>query len=350
VKTKLTLLALAAAVVAWTGCSGGGGGSGEAKRLNGEGSSFVYPLMTKWASEYEKAKGVQVNYNQTGSGAGIQQMISKTEDFGCSDAPLNDDELNKARAAGGEVVHIPLAMGAVVPIYNLPEVKKPLRFNGQVLAAIFLEKIKKWNDPALAKLNPGVDLPPTDILTVHRSDGSGTTYVFTDYLSKVSPDDWKPQVGRSTSVKWPGGVAAKGNPGVAGKVAQSPGSIGYVELIYALQSKIAFGFVQNKEGEFPEPGLESVTAAAKGALANIPDDLRYSITNAPGKESYPISGTVWAVLYVNQPADKGPALVEFLRWVTHDGQQYTKDLQYARLPDELVKRIDDKLALIKSGK
>ncbi len=332
-KARLTLVVLAAAVLAGIGCSGVGGGSGEAKRLNGEGSTFVYPLMTKWASEYDKAKGVQVNYKSTGSGAGIQQMISKTEDFGCTDAPLNDEQLAKAKQEGGDVVHVPLAMGAVVPIYNLPEVKRPIRFSGKVLADIYLGNIKKWNDPALAKLNPGVELPDQDILTVHRSDGSGTTYIWTDYLSKVS-DEWKDQVGRGTSVNWPGrGVAAKGNEGVSGKVSQSGGSVGYVELIYAVQNKIGFGHVQNKQGAFPEPSLESVTAAAKGAMTNIPDDLRYSLTNASGKDSYPISGTTWAVVYVNQPPDKAPALKEFLRWVTHEGQQYTQDLTYARLPD-----------------
>jgi phosphate transport system substrate-binding protein len=212
-----------------------------------------------------------------------------------------------------------------------------------VLADIYLEKIKKWNHPELARLNPGVDLPDLDILTVHRSEASGTTYIWVDYLSKVSPTEWKPQVGVGTSVKWPGGLGAKGNEGVAGKVAQSPGAIGYVELIYAMQNKINFGLVQNQEGEFITPSLESVTAAARGALTHIPDDLRYSLTNAPGKDTYPISGTTWAVLYVNQPPVKGEAVVKFLHWVTHEGQQYAKDLYYARLPVELVQRLDKKL-------
>jgi len=342
-KRNVTLAALAAAVLIWTGCGGGG----NPRRLNGGGSSFVNPMMSKWASEYEKAKGVQVNYQSMGSGAGIQQMIAKTIDFGCSDAPLNDEQLSKAKGSGGEVVHLPLVMGAVVPIYHLEGVKVTLRFSGPVLADIYLEKIKKWNDPELAKLNPGVELPDKDILTVHRSDGSGTTYIWVEYLSKIS-SAWKEKVGVGTSVNWPGGVAAKGNEGVAGKVGQSPGSIGYVELIYARQNKIPFGDVQNREGQFVKPSLESVTAAAKGALTDIPEDLRYSLTDAPGEASYPISGTVWAVIFVNQPPGKGQAVVDFLRWVTHEGQQYTSDLDYARLPEELVRRLEKKLDQVRS--
>lgn len=345
-KRKLMFAALAATVLIGAGCGGAGT---QGQRLNGGGSSFVDPMMSKWASEYNKAKGVQVNYQSMGSGHGIQQMIAKTIDFGCSDAPMNDEQLNKAKESGGEVVHIPLVMGAVVPIYNLQAIKEPLKFSGPVLADIYLEKIKKWNDPELAKLNPGVELPDQDILTVHRSDGSGTTYIWVEYLSKISPG-WKDKVGVGVSVNWPGGVAAKGNEGVAGKVSQASGAIGYVELIYALQNKIPFGEVQNHEGQFVKPSLESVTAAAKAALTNIPDDLRYSLTDAPGKESYPISGTVWAVLYVNQPSGKGQAIVDFLRWVTHEGQEYTKNLDYARLPDELVRRSEKKLGQVEVAK
>jgi phosphate ABC transporter phosphate-binding protein len=343
---RFALAAVAATVLIGTGCGGGGKPD---QRLNAGGSSFVYPIMSKWASEYQRATGVKVNYQSIGSGGGIQQMIAKTLDFGCTDAPLNEEQLKKAQESGGEVVHIPLVMGAVVPIYNLQGVTVPLRFSGTVLAEIYLEKIKKWNDPELAKLNPGVELPDLDILTVHRSDGSGTTYIWVDYLSKVSPAEWKPQVGVGTSVKWPGGVAAKGNEGVAGKVAQSPGAIGYVELIYALQNKINCGVVQNPEGKFVTPSLESVTAAARGALTHIPDDLRYSLTNAPGKDAYPICGTVWAVLYVNQPPVKGEAVVRFLHWVTHEGQEYAKNLDYAGLPAELVQRLDKKLDQVRVG-
>ncbi len=335
-KPKAALAVLAVSLVVGTGCGGSG------KRLNGGGSTFVNPMMTKWASVYEKAKGIQVNYQSLGSGAGIQQMIVKTIDFGCTDAPLNDEQLSKAKATGGEVVHIPLVMGAVVPIYNLEGIQKPLQFTGSVLAGIYLQKIKKWNDPELAKLNPDVKLPDKDILIVHRSEGSGTTYIWVDYLSKVSPE-WKEKVGVGPSVNWPAGAGAKGNEGVAGKVANSPGGMGYVELIYALQNKIPFGVVQNREGAFVTASLESITAAAKGALVNIPEDLRYSLTDAPGKDAYPISGTTWAVLYVTQPVGKGQAVVDFLRWVTHEGQQYTKDLDYAHLPEELVHRLEKKL-------
>jgi phosphate ABC transporter phosphate-binding protein len=346
VKRNLALAVTAATMLTFAGCGGGGK---QEQRLNGGGSSFVYPMMSKWASEYQKAKGVKVNYQSIGSGGGIQQMIAKTIDFGCTDAPMNQEQLTKAEETGGKVVHIPLVMGAVVAIYNLEGVKESLRFSGPVLADIYLEKIKKWNDPELAKLNPGVELPDKDILTVHRSDGSGTTYIWVDYLSKISPG-WKDKIGVGASVNWPGGVAAKGNEGVAGKVSQSPGSIGYVELIYALQNNIKFGVVQNQEGGFIMPSLESVTAAAKGVLTNIPEDLRYSLTNAPGKESYPISGTVWAVIYVNQPPGKGQAVVDFLRWVTYEGQNYTKDLDYARLPEELVERLEKKLDQVRVGK
>jgi len=315
-------------------------------RLNAGGSSFVYPIMSQWASEYGAAKHVQVNYQSVGSGAGIQQMTAKTFDFGCSDGPMNEEQLGKAKATGGDVVHIPLVMGAVVPAYNLPEVKEPVNFSGSVLADIFLGKITKWNDKAIKKLNPGIKLPDEAIAVVHRSDGSGTSYIFTDYLSKVSPE-WKTKVGTATSVNWPAGEGQKGNEGVAGQVRRMPGAIGYIELIYALQNDIQYGAVQNSSGKFVRGSLESVTAAANGALANIPDDLRYSITNAPGEGSYPISGTTWAILYVNQPKDKGQQIVEFLRWVTHGGQQDTMALHYAALPSGLVARLDKKLDSIR---
>jgi phosphate ABC transporter phosphate-binding protein len=345
-KRKLALAAIAITILTWAGCGGSGK---QEQRLNGGGSSFVYPMMSKWASEYQKATGVKVNYQSIGSGGGIQQMTAKTFDFGCTDAPMNEEQLKKAEATGGAVVHIPLVMGAVVPIYNLEGITQPLRFSGPVLANIYLEKIKKWNDPELAKLNPGVELPDKDILAVHRSDGSGTTYIWVDYLSKISPE-WKATIGVGTSVKWPGGLAAKGNEGVAGKVSQAPGGIGYVELIYALQNKIKYGTVQNRDGQFVTPSLESVTAAATGALTDIPEDLRYSLTDAPGKDSYPISGTVWAVIYVIQPPGKGQAVVDFLRWVTHEGQVFAKDLDYARLPEELVRRLETKLNQVQVGK
>jgi phosphate transport system substrate-binding protein len=331
------------------GTVGVGPSAGQATRLNAGGSSFVYPLMQKWASEYDKSKGVQVNYQSIGSGGGIQQMTAKTFDFGCTDGPMNEEQLQAAKKVGGDVVHVPLAMGAAVLAYNLDEVQEPLIFSGPVLADIYLGKIKKWNDKALQDLNPSVKLPAKDIGVFHRSDGSGTTYIFTDYLSKVSPD-WKQKVGTATSVDWPTGEGAKGSEGVSGRVKATPGAICYVELIYALQNGIKFGKVQNKEGNAVTPDLKSVTAAAENALTNIPDDLRYSITNAGGKDSYPISGTVWAVLYVQQPADRGQAVVDYLRWSTHDGQQFCEGLKYAKLPSGLVQRVDKKLDSVQVGK
>ena len=330
------------ATVLLIGCSGGGG----KPRLNGAGATFIYPMMSKWAAEYDKAKGVEVNYQSIGSGGGIQQMTAKTADFGSTDGPMNEEQLEKARETGGEVVHIPLAMGAVVPIYNLEDVSEPLTFTGPVLADIFLGKIKKWNDQAIQDLNPGVKLPNKDIGVVHRSDGSGTTYIWVDYLAKVSPE-WKKKVGVATSVNWPTGEGAKGNEGVAGSVRGSPGSIGYIELIYALQNDIKFGLVKNKEGVAVKASLKSITAAADNALKDIPEDLRYSITDAAGKDSYPISGTNWAVIYVNQPSGTGQQVVDFLRWVTHDGQQFCEDLHYAKLPPGLVKRVEKKLDSVK---
>jgi phosphate ABC transporter phosphate-binding protein len=329
------------------GCTTSNTGS-QQPRLNGAGSSFVYPMMSKWSSEYKKARQVEVNYQSVGSGAGIQQVTAKTIDFGCTDAPMNEEQLEKARKEGGDVVHIPLVMGAVVPAYNVEEVHEPLTFSGPVLADIYLGKIKKWNDSALKELNPGAALPDRDIAVVHRSDGSGTTYIWADYLAKVSPE-WKKQVGVGASLNWPCGTGQKGNEGVARQVKNSPGSIGYIELIYALQNDIKYGTVRNREGIPVTPNLASVTAAATASLANIPEDLRYSITDAPGKDSYPISGTVWAVIYVKQPADKGKAVVDFLRWVTHDGQQYAEELHYARLPQGLVERLEKKLDQVKVG-
>ena len=307
---RLAFFGLACLGAACVGC----GGAGAKPRLNGAGSTFVYPMMSKWAAEYDKAKGVEVNYQSIGSGGGIQQMTAKTADFGCTDGPMNEEQLKKAKEVGGDVFHIPLVMGAVVPAYNLEEVKEPLVFSGPVLADIFLGKIKKWDDKAIQDLNPGVQLPSKDIGVVHRSDGSGTTYIWVDYLSKVSPE-WKKKVGTATSVDWPTGEGAKGNEGVSGRVKDAPGTIGYIELIYALQNNIPFGKVQNKAGTAIKADLASITAAAENSLTNIPEDLRYSITDADGKDSYPICGTTWAVLYVNQPADKGQQVVDFLRLV-----------------------------------
>jgi phosphate ABC transporter phosphate-binding protein len=317
-------------------------------RLNAAGSTFVYPMMSKWAAEYDKAKGVKVNYQSIGSGGGIQQMSAMTVEFGCTDGPMNEEQFETAKKNGGEVLHIPLVMGAVVAAYNLDEVKEPLVFSGPVLADIYLGKIAKWNDEALKKLNPSAALPDKSISVVHRSEGSGTTYIWVDYLSKVSPE-WKQKVGVGTSVNWPCGVGQKNNEGVAGSVKRAPASIGYIELTYALQNKMSFGHVINKEGAAIKPSLESVTAAADGAMNNIPDDLRYSLTDPPGKDAYPISGTVWAVVYANPPKGSGAVVKDFLRWVTHEGQALAEPLHYSRLPKGLVEKLEKKLDQIAAG-
>lgn len=351
-KRAMWLPLLGFALLAASGCGGGGGGKGnrvEDVRLSGTGASFIYPMMSKWAREYEKAKGVKINYQSTGSGAGIQQMTAQTVDFGCSDGPMNEEQLKKAKQVKGDVVHIPLAMGGVVPAYNLAELKEPLKFSGPVLAGIYLNKIKKWNDPEIQKLNPGADLADLEILVVHRSDGSGTTYIFVDYLAKLS-SEWKEKVGVGTSVKWPTGTGQQGNDGVAGLVKRTAGSIGYIELIYALQNKIKYGSVKNKEGEFVSASLDSVTAAANASLKTISEDLRYSITDAPGKESYPIAGTSWGVCFVDNPGSKGKQVRDFFHWCTHDGQQFCEALHYSKLPKGLVERVEKRLALITDGK
>jgi phosphate transport system substrate-binding protein len=312
--------------------------------LNGAGSSFVYPLMSKWSSDYQKiVPTAQINYQSVGSGAGIRQLIQHTVTFGATDGPMNDDQLKEAAAP---VLHIPLVMGAIVPTYNLPDLPHAIRFTPDALTHIFLGDIKTWNDPKLASVNPDLKLPSTPIVVVHRSDGSGSTYIFADYLSKVSPD-WKTKVGVATSLNWPVGVGGKGNEGVAGTVKQTPGAIGYVELTYALQNKLPLGEIKNQAGSFITPTIDSVTAAAAGALSTIPDDLRYSITNSAGDKAWPISGTVWAILYQNMPA--GPerkALVGFLHWAIHDGQKACSPLSYAPLPAELVQKADAKLDLL----
>jgi phosphate transport system substrate-binding protein len=337
------------AVVCALAVAGVAPGTARADSLSGSGSSFVKPMMDKWARTYEKEQQSKVDYIAVGSAAGVKQLLDRATDFACSDAPLTDEQLAAARKANGEVVHVPLVMGGVVPAYNLKEVDKPVRFTGKVLADIYLGKIKKWNDADLKEINPGLDLPDLDITPVYRADGSGSTAIFTDFLAKVSPD-WKAKVGRGTAVAWLTGVAAKGTDGVANLVSKTPGAIGYVELVFALQRKMKFGAVKNREGNYVLASLEGVTAAAEAALTDIPDDLRFSLTNAPGKESYPICGTTWAIVHVRQPEDKAKEVVNFLRWVTHDGQEYVTDLYYARLPRGLVERLDKELALIKPAK
>jgi phosphate transport system substrate-binding protein len=343
-------LALAVIGLAGLGLLAAGSRStaGGTTRLNGAGSSFVKPMMDDWAKTYRNDKRIEVNYQSKGSAAGIELMTNQEVDFGCTDAPMNPQQLQRAEAKGGKVVHIPLVMGAVVPVYNLQGLNQPLKFSGQALADIFRRKITRWNDVALQKLNPGVALPNLDIKVVRRADGSGTNYIFTEFLSKVSPA-WQKEISFGTSVNWPAGtVGERGNEGVSKAVKDSPGAVGYVELLYALKIKMGYGAVQNQAGKFIHADLPSVTAAAKGALQQIPDDLRFSLTNAPGEDAYPISGTVWAVCYVNQPPDRAKVLANFLRWITHEGQDRAASLHYARLPEALIQRVDKKLSEIRA--
>ena len=328
---------------------GADGCSSSKPRLEGWGSTFVNPLMQKWAAQYPQVKGVEINYHAVGSGAGIRQTISRAADFGCTDGYLTKQQLEEARAGGGDIVHIPLVMGADVPAYNLAEVKEPLTFSGSVLADIYLGKIKKWNDKALQDLNPAASLPDMDIRVIHRSDGSGTTHVWADYLAKESVE-WKEKVGVGNSLPWPCGAGAEGNLGVAERLERTPGAIGYVELTFALEHGLRFGLVQNKAGNAVQADVESITAAADNALAEIPDDLRFSITDPGGNNSYPICGTTWAILYVDQPPDKGRQVVDFLRWVLHEGQDYAADLHYAKLPQRVLERAEKKLDSVKVGK
>jgi phosphate transport system substrate-binding protein len=313
-------------------------------QLNGAGATFPYPIYSKWFSEYHKIHpNVQVNYQSIGSGGGIRQISERTVDFGATDGPMNVEQLQNAPG----ILHFPTVMGAVVPIYSIPGVSAELKFTGPLLADIFLGKVTKWNDKAIAALNPGVNLPDADIAVVHRSDGSGTTYIFVDYLAKVSPA-WKKNVGVATSVKWPVGVGGKGNEGVAGQVKQQPGAIGYVELIYAIQNKIDYGQVQNSSGRFVRASLEGVTASASAAAAAMPKDFRVSITNAPGENVYPISSFTWLLVYQNQKdKTKGKILTDFLHWMLADGQKYCSELGYAPLPREVVALEEAAIAKVK---
>jgi phosphate transport system substrate-binding protein len=303
-------------------------------QINGAGATFPYPLYSKWFDEYHKLHpNVAINYQSIGSGGGIRQITNQTVFFGATDGPMTNEQL---QAAPGKILHFPTVLGADVPVFNIPNVKD-LKFSGPLLADIFLGKVTKWNDPAIAKLNPGVTLPGTNITVVHRAEGSGTTYIWVDYLSKVSPE-WKTKVGVNSAVKWPTGVGGQGNEGVAGLVSQTPGAIGYVELIYALQNKIAYGSVQNMAGDFVTASEQSVTAAAAAAAGQMPPDFRVSITNAPGKGAYPISSFTWLLLY-ETPKDKNQSkiMVDFLKWALSDGQKFAGPLGYAPLPADVVK-------------
>jgi phosphate transport system substrate-binding protein len=304
--------------------------------LNGAGATFPYPMYSKWFSEYNKLHSdVQINYQSIGSGGGIRQVLNGTVDFGASDGPMTDEQLAQSKT---KIVHIPTVLGAVVPAYNVPGISGEIKFTPEALAGIFLGKITNWNDPALAKVNPGVNFPNQPIIVVYRSDGSGTTFIFTDYLSKISKD-WSNIVGKGTSVKWQIGMGGKGNEGVAGQVRQLSGSIGYVELIYAVQNKITYGSVRNAAGNFVTASLDGVTEAAASAKT-MPADFRVSITNAPGKTAYPISSFTW--LLIPTPAKdpkKGKIIADFLDWMVTDGQKMTSQLSYAPLPESVVEKV-----------
>jgi phosphate transport system substrate-binding protein len=312
--------------------------------INGAGSTFGYPIYSKWFDAYARVDpSVRFNYQSIGSGGGINLLINRTVDMGASDAPLNDEQIKRAP---GPILEFPSVMGAVVLTYNLPTVKQALRLTGPLIASIYLGKVTKWNDPAIAALNPGVSLPDTQIVTCHRSDGSGTTYIFTDYLSKVDPD-WQKGPGKATSVKWPDGLGGKGSEGVTALVEQTTGAIAYVELTYALANKLSVAEIQNSAGNWIKPTLEGVTAAATSAAANMPADFRVSITNAPGADSYPLSSFTWLLVYARQPDHaRGTALVKFLNWALHQGQKYAPPLYYAPLPAQVVALEEKQLKLI----
>ena len=318
--------------------------------VTGAGATFPNVIYTKWFDEYHKAHPeVQINYQSVGSGAGIRQVTEGTVDFGASDGPMTDQQIADFKTKRGtEILHFPTVLGADVPVYNVPGVATGLKFTPGALAGIFLGTITKWNDAALASANPGVKLPAQDIVVVHRSDGSGTTYVWTDFLSKVS-SEWQTKVGKATSVNWPVGLGGKGNEGVAGLVQQTSGSLGYVELIYAIQTKgISYGLVKNSSGAFVNADLASVTAAAAGAAANMPDDFRVSITNAPGKTAYPISSFTWLLIpaKIQDPAKK-KAITDFLKWMLADGQKMTETLSFAQLPKPVVAKELKAIAAVK---
>jgi phosphate transport system substrate-binding protein len=313
--------------------------------LNGAGATFPYPMYSKWFSKYHDAHpDIQFNYQSIGSGGGIRQVLAGTVDFGASDGPMTDEQLAQAKT---KILHVPTVLGAVVPAYNVSGVSGEIKFTPEALAAIFLGKITNWNDKAIASANPGVNFPKDEpIVVIHRSDGSGTTFIFTDYLSKVS-SDWQSQAGKGTSVKWPVGLGGKGNEGVAGMIRQMQGSIGYIELIYAVQNKITYGTVRNASGAFVKASLDSVTAAA-ASVKSMPADFRVSITNAPGKDAYPISSFTWLLIPAqSKDAAKGKIIADFLAWMVDDGQKMTADLTYAPLPASVVTKVKDEIKQVR---
>jgi phosphate transport system substrate-binding protein len=324
--------------------------AGESRQnLTGAGATFPYPLYSKWFSDYAAKTGVQINYQSIGSGGGVRQISEGTVDFGASDGPMSDDELRRAK--GGRILHFPTVGGAVAVTYNLPEVQAPLRLDGRTIADIFLGRITRWNAQQIAALNPGVRLPATDILVVHRSDGSGTTYVFTDYLTAVSRE-WAAGPGRGKEVPWPTGLGAKGNEGVAGQVKQTPGAMGYVELAYATQNRLPTAAIRNAAGNFVRPSIESTRAAMASVVGQLPPntDYRLSIVNAPGADAYPVSSLTWLLVYEQQtdPA-KGRTLRDFLRWALTEGESQAAALEYAPLPEEMVNRLVQRLDSLKIG-
>ena len=364
--TRTTLLTLAAAgVVSAAACAGGGDSKGAKDSpaasgpptpstsggtdLTGAGATFPYPLYSKWISDYSTKNGIKINYQAIGSGGGIRQLQEGTVDFGATDAPMTDEEMSKAK--GGAILHVPSVLGAVVITYNVPDVTQPLNFTGEVIADIFLGKITKWNDSRVASLNPGAKLPASDVLVVHRSEGSGTTYIFSDYLTAVSPA-WASGPGKGKELKWPVGLGGRGNDGVSGQVKQTPGTIGYVELAYANQNRLPVARIKNSAGQFVAPTTESITAAAAGAVEKLPPttDYRVSIVNGPGASAYPISSFTWLILYQKQAdATKGKKLVDFMRWALTDGQGAAAGLDYAPLPSSLGAQLMERLASVQVG-
>jgi phosphate transport system substrate-binding protein len=319
--------------------------SAQSVDLTGAGATFPYPIYSKWFSDYAQRTGVKINYQSIGSGGGIRQLSEQTVDFGASDSPMSDQELAKAK--GGAVLHFPTVMGAVVITYNIPGINRPLNLSGDVIADIFSGKITKWNDAQTVAQNRGVNLPNSDILVVHRSDGSGTTYIFSDYLTAVSPS-WSGSLGKGKEIKWPVGLGGKGNEGVAGQVKQTPGSIGYVELAYAKQNKLPYANIRNAAGRYVTPSIASVTASAAGMKLPRNTDYSVSIVNAPGKDSYPISSMTWILAYQNQPDRvKGAKLVNFLRWAYKDGEKAAASLDYAPLPAAMVAQLQNRLKSIR---
>jgi phosphate transport system substrate-binding protein len=316
--------------------------------INGAGATFPYPIYSKWFDEYQKKNPtVEINYQSIGSGGGIRQVTEGTVDFGASDGPMNDEQIKAFQEKHGfGILHFPTVLGADVPTYNIPGVSTALNFTPEALAGIFLGKITKWNDPAIAAANKGVNLPGSDIVVVHRSDGSGTTYIWTDYLSKVS-EEWKSKVGKGASVNWPVGLGGKGNEGVTGQIKNAPNSIGYVELIYAVSNNIPYGNVKNSSGVFVKADLASVSAAAAAVAKTMPDDFRVSITDPPGKTAYPIASFTWLLIPERfSDAAKRDAIKAFVKWMLTDGQNYTEQLSYAKLPKEVIAKEEMALAKV----